>query len=104
MQLGAKEATDKAHALMDQLRAKWAEARRQFEESISTASRVADTVRTGLERPTTTCVRRLLNPWASWHQRTTRSDLHRPAAVTDNGGVAMRPEGETAHVFRGDRR
>ena len=50
MQLGAKEATDKAHALMDQLRAKWAEARRQFEESISTASRVADTVRTGLEK------------------------------------------------------
>ena len=50
MHLEAKEATDKAYALMDQLRAKWAEARRQFEESISTASSVADTVRTGLEK------------------------------------------------------
>ncbi len=50
MHLEAKEATDKAYALMDQLRAKWADARRQFEESISTASSVADTVRTGLEK------------------------------------------------------
>ena len=50
MHLEAKQATDKAFALMDQLRAKWADARRQFEESISTASSVADTVRTGLEK------------------------------------------------------
>jgi hypothetical protein len=50
MHLGAKEATDKATALMDQLRVKWADARRQFEESISTASSVADTARTGLEK------------------------------------------------------
>jgi chromosome segregation ATPase len=50
MHLGAKDATDKANTLMDQLRVKWADARRQFEESISTASSVADTVRTGLEK------------------------------------------------------
>jgi predicted nuclease with TOPRIM domain len=50
MHLGAKEASGKAHALMDQLRAKWADARHQFEDSISTASSVADTVRTGLEK------------------------------------------------------
>jgi len=50
MHLEAKQATDKAFALMDQLRAKWADARRQFEDSISTASSVADTVRTGLEK------------------------------------------------------
>jgi len=49
MHLGAKEATDKVTALMDQLRAKWADARRQFEESIANASSVADTVRAGLE-------------------------------------------------------
>jgi hypothetical protein len=49
MHLGAKDATDKANTLMDQLRVKWADARRQFEESISTASSVADTVRTGME-------------------------------------------------------
>jgi hypothetical protein len=49
MHLGAMEASDKLTALMDQLRAKWADARRQIEESITTASSVADTVRTGLE-------------------------------------------------------
>ena len=49
MHLGAMDASDKLTALMDQLRAKWADARRQIEESISTASSVADTVRTGLE-------------------------------------------------------
>ena len=48
--LGAMEASDKLTALMDQLRAKWADARRQIEESITTASSVADTVRTGLEK------------------------------------------------------
>jgi hypothetical protein len=48
--LGAMEASDKLTALMDQLRAKWADARRQIEESITTASSVADTVRTGIEK------------------------------------------------------
>jgi ribosomal protein L29 len=48
--LGAMEASDKLTALMDQLRAKWTDARRQIEESITTASSVADTVRTGLEK------------------------------------------------------
>ena len=50
MHLGAMEASDKLTALMDQLRAKWADARRQIEESITTASSVADTVRAGLEK------------------------------------------------------
>ena len=49
MHLGAMEASDKLTALMDQLRDRWADARRQFEDAISTASSVADTVRTGLE-------------------------------------------------------
>lgn len=35
---------------MDQLRSKWADARRQFEDATSTASSVADTVRTGLKK------------------------------------------------------
>ena len=48
--LGAMEASDKLTALMDQLRAKWADARRQIEESITMASSVADTVRAGLEK------------------------------------------------------
>jgi ElaB/YqjD/DUF883 family membrane-anchored ribosome-binding protein len=47
--LGAMEANDRLTALMDQLRSKWADARRQFENTASTASSVADTVRTGLE-------------------------------------------------------
>ena len=49
MHLGAMEASDKLTALMRRLRGKWADARRQVEESVSTASGVADTVRTGLE-------------------------------------------------------
>ncbi len=49
MHLGAMETSDKLTALMDQLRNRWAEARRQFEDTFSTASSVADTVRTGLE-------------------------------------------------------
>jgi chromosome segregation ATPase len=49
MHLGAVEASDKANAQMKKLRDKWADARRQFEDSIKTASSVADTVRTGLE-------------------------------------------------------
>ena len=49
MHAGAAEANDKLTALMDQLRSRWADARRQFEDAASTASSVADTVRTGLE-------------------------------------------------------
>lgn len=49
MHLGAAEASDKATAQMSKLRDRWADARRQFEDSIKTATSVADTVRTGLE-------------------------------------------------------
>jgi gas vesicle protein len=49
MHLGAMETSDKLATLMHQLRGKWADARRQVEENISTASGVADTMRTGLE-------------------------------------------------------
>jgi hypothetical protein len=47
--LGAMETTDKLTALMGQLRERWANARRQFEDRTSTASSVADTVRSGVE-------------------------------------------------------
>ncbi len=50
MHLGAVEASDKATAQMKKLRDRWADARRQLEESVKTASSVADTVRTGLEK------------------------------------------------------
>ena len=50
LHLGAKQTSDKVSALRGQLRARWADAQRQLEESISTASSVADTVRTGLEK------------------------------------------------------
>jgi len=50
MHLGAVEASDKTKAQLSKLRDRWADARRQFEESIKTASSVADTVRTGLEK------------------------------------------------------
>ena len=43
------EASDEVTALMSRLRDRWADAKRQFEQSITTASGVADTVRTGLE-------------------------------------------------------
>jgi hypothetical protein len=49
MHLGAAAASEKATAQMTKLRDRWADARRQFEESIKTASSVKDTVRTGLE-------------------------------------------------------
>jgi gas vesicle protein len=49
MHLGAADTSDKLTALMDQLRGKWADAQRQFEDATSTASSVADTVRGGLE-------------------------------------------------------
>jgi hypothetical protein len=50
MHLGAMEANDKAAALMDELRGRWAEARGQFDEAVDTASGVGDALRTGLER------------------------------------------------------
>ena len=50
MHLGAVETSDKAAAQLKNLRDKWADAKRQFEESIKTASSVADTVRAGLEK------------------------------------------------------
>lgn len=49
MHLGAMETTDRLNTLMGHLRARWADARRQFEDRTSTASSMADTVRTGLE-------------------------------------------------------
>ena len=49
MHLGAMDANDKVNALMARLRDRWTDARRQFEQSITTASSVADTVRSGLE-------------------------------------------------------
>ncbi len=49
MHLGAMETTDRLTALMGHLRSRWADARRQVEDRASTASSMADTVRTGLE-------------------------------------------------------
>ncbi|HVB43159.1 MAG TPA: hypothetical protein VNF47_10695 [Streptosporangiaceae bacterium] len=49
MHLGAMETNDKLAALMDQLRSRWVDARRQFDDATATASSVADTVRSGLE-------------------------------------------------------
>ncbi len=47
--LGAADVSDKLTVQMDQLRSKWTDAKRQFEATASTASNVADTLRTGLE-------------------------------------------------------
>ncbi len=60
MHAGAADANDKLTAVMDQLRSKWADARRQFEDAASTASSVADTVRTGLENAVSEVRRALL--------------------------------------------
>jgi predicted nuclease with TOPRIM domain len=49
MHLGAVETSEKANAQMNKLRDRWADAKRQLEESIKTASSVKDTVRAGLE-------------------------------------------------------
>ena len=49
MHLGAMDASDRLTVLMKQLRDRWADAQRQFEESIRTASSVTETVRAGLE-------------------------------------------------------
>ena len=50
MHLGAMEANDKAAALMDQLRARWSDARGQFDDAIATASSVGESLRAGLEK------------------------------------------------------
>lgn len=50
MHLAAMEANDKLTTLMSQLRDKWTDTRRRYEESITTASSVADTMRTGLDK------------------------------------------------------
>jgi predicted nucleic acid-binding Zn-ribbon protein len=49
MHLGAMESSDRLNAMMRGLRAKWTDARRQFEDRTSSATSLADTVRTGLE-------------------------------------------------------
>lgn len=49
LHLGAVQTSDKLTTLMDQLRSNWADSRRQFEGASSTASGVADTVRSSLE-------------------------------------------------------
>ena len=49
MHLGAMESSDRINTLMTRLRTKWADARKQVEDKTSTATSVADTVRTGLE-------------------------------------------------------
>lgn len=47
--LGAMEANDRARALLEELRSKWAEVRSQVDEASSTASGVTETMRAGLE-------------------------------------------------------
>lgn len=47
--LGAMEANDRAAALLEVLRTRWAEVRAQLDEVSSTATGVGDTLRTGLE-------------------------------------------------------
>ena len=49
MHLGSMDTSDKLKALMNQLRSRWGEARAQLEDATSTASSVADTIRTGME-------------------------------------------------------
>jgi len=49
LHLGAMESSDRLNALMAGLRSRWADARKQVEDRASTATSVADTVRTGLE-------------------------------------------------------
>ena len=49
MHLGAMEGNARLRTLMDQLRSRWADSRRQLEDAAATATSVADTVRAGLE-------------------------------------------------------
>jgi predicted nuclease with TOPRIM domain len=60
MHLGSMEANAKLTALMDQLRTKWSDTRRQLEDATSTASSVADTVRAGFENAYTEIRKALL--------------------------------------------
>jgi hypothetical protein len=48
--LGAMEAEDKLEPLIEQLRNKWLDARRQFDSGASTASDVIDQLRDGFEQ------------------------------------------------------
>ena len=50
MHLAAMEANDQLTMLMSRLRDRWADTRRRYEESMTTASSVAATMRTGLEK------------------------------------------------------
>lgn len=50
MHLAAMEANDQLTTLMSRLRDRWADTRRRYEESMTTASSVAATMRTGLEK------------------------------------------------------
>lgn len=50
MHLAAMEANDKLTTLMSQLRDRWTDTKRRYEDSITTASSVADTMRTGLDK------------------------------------------------------
>jgi hypothetical protein len=47
--LGAMEANDRARALLEEVRSRWAEVRSQVDEASSTASGVTETMRSGLE-------------------------------------------------------
>ena len=47
--LGAMEANDRARALLEEVRSRWAEVRSQVDEASSTASGVTETMRNGLE-------------------------------------------------------
>jgi multidrug resistance efflux pump len=49
MHVGAMETSDKLTALMGHLRSRWTDARQQLDDRASTASSLADTVRTSLE-------------------------------------------------------
>lgn len=50
MHLAAMEANDKLTTLMSQLRDRWTDTRRRYEDGVTTASSVKDTLRTGLEK------------------------------------------------------
>ena len=47
--LGAMEANDRAKALLEEVRSRWAEVRAQADEASATASEVGETLRNGLE-------------------------------------------------------
>jgi chromosome segregation ATPase len=80
MHLGAVQASDKANAQMKKLRDKWADARRQFEDSIKTATSVADTVRTGLENALDDLRKALLESKSKLTSSAGRLPSRRPAS------------------------